>query len=44
VAEVVEDKRRGLVARLVREGEVDEAAVAHRMGEFAGQWDWADRP
>jgi len=42
VAEVVEDKKRGLVARLVREGEVDDAAVAQRLGEFAGQWDWAD--
>lgn len=42
VAEVVEDKRRGLVARLVREGKVEDAAVATRLGEFAGAWDWAD--
>ncbi|AMY70638.1 acyl-CoA synthetase [Frigidibacter mobilis] len=42
VVDVVEDKKRGLVARLVREGAVDEAAVAQRLGEFAGPWDWAD--
>ncbi|GGH52899.1 acyl-CoA synthetase [Frigidibacter albus] len=42
VAEVVEDKKRGLVAKLVREGEVDDAAVAHRLGEFAGAWAWAE--
>ncbi|MBC7140482.1 MAG: acyl-CoA synthetase [Defluviimonas sp.] len=40
VAEVIEDNRRGLVARLAREGEVDDAAVAQRLGQFAGPWEW----
>lgn len=41
VAEVVEDRKRGLVARLRRTGEVDEAALAHRLGEFTRPWEWA---
>ena len=41
VAEVVEDKKRGLVARLAREGEVDEAAVKAKLGEFTRPWEWA---
>ena len=39
--EVVEDKKRGLVARLAREGEVDEAAVKAKLGEFTRPWEWA---
>jgi len=42
VAEVVEDKKRGLVARLVRDGEVDTAAVTHTLGEYTRPWEWAD--
>ena len=42
VAEVVEDRKRGLVARLERTGEVDEAAVAHKLGEFTRPWEWKD--
>ncbi len=38
---VVEDKKRGLVARLEKTGEVDEAAVAHKLGEFTRPWEWA---
>jgi fatty-acyl-CoA synthase len=41
VREVVEDKKRGLVARIERRGEVDEAALKKVLGEFAVQWDWA---
>ncbi|MDQ1900335.1 acyl-CoA synthetase [Paracoccus sp. WLY502] len=41
VAEVVEDKKRGLVARLARDGSVDEAAVKAKLGEFTRPWDWA---
>ncbi|MGN7868259.1 acyl-CoA synthetase [Paracoccus sp. 22332] len=41
VAEVVEDKKRGLVARLAREGSVDENAVRAKLGEFTRPWDWA---
>ncbi|RJL14207.1 acyl-CoA synthetase [Paracoccus siganidrum] len=41
VAEVYEDKKRGLVARLSRQGEVDEAAVQQRLGEFTRPWEWS---
>ncbi|SER75281.1 fatty-acyl-CoA synthase [Tranquillimonas rosea] len=41
VAEVIEDPKRGLVARLARDGEVDEARVATTLGEFTRPWEWA---
>ncbi len=41
VAEVVEDKKRGLVARIARSGPVDEAKVAELLGAFPGAWDWS---
>ncbi len=41
VAEVIEDKKRGLVARIERKGTVDESAVAAKLGEFAVPWEWA---
>jgi fatty-acyl-CoA synthase len=41
VKDVVEDKKRGLVARIERRGAVDEAAVARVLGTFPGAWDWA---
>ena len=40
VAEVVEDKKRGLVARLTREAGTDEGAVKARLGEFTRPWEW----
>ena len=40
VAEVVEDKKRGLVARIEKNGAVDEAKVAELLGAFPGAWDW----
>ena len=40
VVGVVEDKTRGLVARLSR-GSADPAAVQKVLGAFAGAWDWA---
>ncbi len=40
VAEVVEDKKRGLVARLVRQGSVDEQALADCLGRFTRPWEW----
>ncbi|MCG6901277.1 MAG: acyl-CoA synthetase [Rhodobacter sp.] len=40
VATVVEDKKRGLVAILRKTGDVDEAAVARTLGEFARPFDW----
>ncbi len=41
VAEVVEDKKRGLVARIARSGAVDDAAVQRLLGEFTTAWEWA---
>ncbi|MBD0865169.1 MAG: acyl-CoA synthetase [Rhodobacteraceae bacterium] len=40
VAHVVDDKKRGLVARLDRNG-ADEAAVQKTLGGFVNQWEWA---
>ncbi|EKE43990.1 acyl-CoA synthase [Oceaniovalibus guishaninsula JLT2003] len=42
VAEVVEDKKRGLVARLERSGPVEDAAVAAVLGTFTRPWEWRD--
>ena len=41
VVEVREDKKRGLVARLSREGNVAEDQVRERLGQFTTPWDWA---
>ena len=41
VSEVVEDPRRGLVAKLERTGTVKEDDVRAVMGTFATPWDWA---
>ncbi|KPQ07743.1 MAG: fatty-acyl-CoA synthase [Rhodobacteraceae bacterium HLUCCA12] len=41
VAEVFEDKKRGLVARIERTGDVNDAAVSHALGAFTVPWDWA---
>lgn len=41
VAEVVDDKKRGLVARLSRDAGTDEAAVRKVLGEFTRPWEWA---
>lgn len=42
VAEVVEDKKRGLVARLIRTAPVEEAKVREALGGFTGPWEWTD--
>ncbi|PWJ21366.1 acyl-CoA synthetase [Jannaschia seohaensis] len=42
VAEVVEDKRRGLVARLEKTGEVEEREVIAVMGNYTRPWEWAE--
>jgi fatty-acyl-CoA synthase len=42
VVEVVEDKKRGLVARIERQGPVDSAAVAKVLGAHTRPWEWAD--
>lgn len=41
VQQVVDDKKRGLVAQLARRGEVDENALTKCLGEFAQAWEWA---
>jgi fatty-acyl-CoA synthase len=41
VAAVVEDRKRGLVARIERRGAVDEAAVARVLGSYSNAWEWA---
>jgi acyl-CoA synthetase (AMP-forming)/AMP-acid ligase II len=41
VVAVVEDKKRGLVARIERRGPLDDAAVARVLGAYSGAWDWA---
>ncbi|HIC66408.1 MAG: acyl-CoA synthetase [Paracoccus sp. (in: a-proteobacteria)] len=42
VIEVIDDKKRGLVARLSRAARPDEDVVAHKLGEFTRPWEWAD--
>ncbi len=42
VAEVVEDRKRGLVARLERTGEVEDAKVAELMGHYTTPWEWSE--
>ncbi|MDZ7708683.1 MAG: acyl-CoA synthetase [Roseovarius sp.] len=41
VIEVIDDKKRGLVAQLEQTGEVDDAAVTKVLGQFVRPWDWA---
>ncbi|MEE9427875.1 MAG: acyl-CoA synthetase [Paracoccaceae bacterium] len=42
VVEVVEDKKRGLVARISKSGSIDESALNSLLGEFTRPWEWAD--
>jgi fatty-acyl-CoA synthase/long-chain acyl-CoA synthetase len=42
VAEVIDSKKRGLVARLERTGDVDDAQVGHVLGQFTRPWEWVD--
>ncbi|MFN3844700.1 MAG: acyl-CoA synthetase [Paracoccaceae bacterium] len=41
VAMVAEDKKRGLVAKLSKTGDVDDAKVTQVLGSFTNPWDWA---
>ncbi|TGD66165.1 acyl-CoA synthetase [Tabrizicola sp. WMC-M-20] len=41
VAMVAEDKKRGLVAKLSKTGEVENAKVTEALGGFTSPWDWA---
>lgn len=40
VVNVIEDKKRGLVAQFEKSGEVDEDALSHLMGQFVRPWEW----
>ncbi len=42
VSEVIEDKKRGLVARIARNGENDDETVAHVLGEYTRPWEWVN--
>ena len=42
VAQVIDSKKRGLVAQLERTGDVDEEQVSHVLGQFTRPWEWAD--
>ena len=44
VVDVVEDKKRGLVARFEKSGDVDEDALSHLMGQFVRPWEWYEEP
>lgn len=42
VGQVIEDKKRGLVAQLVKTGPVDEAEVLHLLGGFVTPIEWSN--
>ena len=42
VVDVIEDKKRGLVARLSKAAGVDEVGVSKTLGEFTRPWEWSD--
>ena len=42
VAEVREDKKRGLVAHVAGKGSADETKVAETLGRFTRPWEWQD--
>ena len=42
VVEVIEDKKRGLVARLAKDGPVDDAAPNALLGSFVRPWEWQE--
>jgi len=41
VIEVIDDRKRGLVARIRPRAELDRDAAAHLLGQFAVPWEWA---
>ncbi len=42
VAEVVDTKKRGLVARIEKTGSLDEEEPGHVLGRFTRPWEWAE--
>ena len=41
VGSVMEDKKRGLVAQLVKTGDADDAKVTEVLGSFTRPWEWS---
>ncbi len=41
VSIVIDDKKRGLVAKLEKTGETDDASVSTALGSFTRPWDWS---
>lgn len=41
VAEVIDDKKRGLVAQLVKSGDVSDENVVECLGQFTRPWEWS---
>lgn len=41
VTEVVDDKKRGLLARVERTGVVHDDEVGHVLGAYTRPWEWA---
>ena len=42
VIEVLDDKKRGLVARVERTGVVHDDEVGHVLGAYTRPWEWAE--
>ncbi|MEM9909459.1 MAG: acyl-CoA synthetase [Pseudomonadota bacterium] len=42
VVDVIDDKKRGLVAQIEKTGELDEAKTAEVLGHFTRPWEWAE--
>jgi len=42
VAEVIDDKKRGLVARISKSGTAREEDVSHVLGAYTRPWEWAE--
>ena len=43
VTQVIDSKKRGLVAQLEKNGELDEEKLGHVLGQFTRPWEWADQ-
>ncbi|SLN20874.1 Long-chain-fatty-acid--CoA ligase [Roseovarius albus] len=42
VVEVIDSKKRGLVAQVQKTGDVDEEELGHVLGQFVRPWEWAE--
>ena len=43
VTEVIDDKKRGLVARITKTGDVNDAQVTSTLGQYTRPWEWAQQ-